>query len=154
MDVGISFDINPSFHWLFSGDVFSRWVTRRKRCRLNTDELTEYIGWQFYEESKAKSFFLMVFFLFMKALLSMNRPDLARKEMKNLVEKDEDATITQLAQVIHCLRFIYKCLISWVRLLQIKSNHKGRGWHWTPVVDWRFKSFPCPGFSVWTSSYF
>ncbi|XP_023336675.1 coatomer subunit epsilon [Eurytemora carolleeae] len=33
-----------------------------------------------------------------QALLSMNRPDLARKEMKNLVEKDEDATITQLAQ--------------------------------------------------------
>jgi len=36
----------------------------------------------------------------------------------------------------------------------IKSNHKGRGWQWTPVMDWRFKSFPCPGFSVWTSSYF
>ena len=35
-----------------------------------------------------------------------------------------------------------------------KSNHKGRGWQWTPVVDWRFKSFPCPGFSVWASSYF
>ena len=31
------------------------------------------------------------------------------------------------------------------QLNQIKSNHKGRGWQWAPVVDWSFKSFPCPG---------
>ena len=24
----------------------------------------------------------------------------------------------------------------WILLFQIKSNHKGRGWQWTPVMDW------------------
>ena len=34
-----------------------------------------------------------------QALLAMHRPDLAKKELVTLLEKDEDSTITQLAQV-------------------------------------------------------
>ncbi len=35
-----------------------------------------------------------------QALLAMHRPDLAKKELKTLQEKDEDSTVTQLAQVL------------------------------------------------------
>ena len=44
------------------------------------------------------------------------------------------------------LFYMYKTDHDLIFMNQIKSNHKGRGWQWTPVMDLRFKSFPCPGF--------
>ena len=57
-----------------------------------------------------------------------------------------------LSVQIACSLKYFRHDYDWISIY--KSNHKGRGWQWTPVMDWRFKSFPCPGFSVWTSFYF